>query len=92
MWLYVFVCVCVCVCAVLSMILLVIIRYISAVLVWILTGLVVLGSLGEVTSCFMVNILTYSNLSSFHNFSCVCVSAYLNVCVCVYVCVNVCDE
>uniref|UniRef100_A0A7N8XYN3 Choline transporter-like protein n=1 Tax=Mastacembelus armatus TaxID=205130 RepID=A0A7N8XYN3_9TELE len=36
---------------VLSMILMVIIRYISAVLVWILTSLVVLGSLGEVTSC-----------------------------------------
>uniref|UniRef100_A0A7N8YFB7 Choline transporter-like protein n=1 Tax=Mastacembelus armatus TaxID=205130 RepID=A0A7N8YFB7_9TELE len=35
---------------VLSMILMVIIRYISAVLVWILTSLVVLGSLGEVTS------------------------------------------
>lgn len=33
------------------MILMVIIRYISAVLVWILTALVVLGSLGEVTSC-----------------------------------------
>lgn len=33
------------------MILMVIIRYISAVLVWILTSLVVLGSLGEVTSC-----------------------------------------
>lgn len=31
------------------MILMVIIRYISAVLVWILTSLVVLGSLGEVT-------------------------------------------
>lgn len=36
---------------VLSMILMVIIRYISAVLVWILTSLVVLGSLGELTSC-----------------------------------------
>lgn len=33
------------------MILMVIIRYISAILVWILTSLVVLGSLGEVTSC-----------------------------------------
>lgn len=32
------------------MVLMVIIRYISAVLVWILTSLVVLGSLGEVTS------------------------------------------
>uniref|UniRef100_A0A8C4DNW1 Choline transporter-like protein n=1 Tax=Dicentrarchus labrax TaxID=13489 RepID=A0A8C4DNW1_DICLA len=39
---------------VLSMILMVIIRYISAVLVWILTSLVVLGSLGEVTSCFVL--------------------------------------
>uniref|UniRef100_A0A8C4DNS7 Choline transporter-like protein n=1 Tax=Dicentrarchus labrax TaxID=13489 RepID=A0A8C4DNS7_DICLA len=38
---------------VLSMILMVIIRYISAVLVWILTSLVVLGSLGEVTSCLL---------------------------------------
>lgn len=37
--------------AALSMILMVIIRYISAVLVWILTSLVVLGSLGEVISC-----------------------------------------
>uniref|UniRef100_A0A6Q2WQT6 Choline transporter-like protein n=1 Tax=Esox lucius TaxID=8010 RepID=A0A6Q2WQT6_ESOLU len=36
---------------VLSMILMVIIRYISAVLVWILTASVVLGSLGECTSC-----------------------------------------
>lgn len=36
---------------VLSMILMVIIRYISAILVWILTSLVVLGSLGELTSC-----------------------------------------
>lgn len=36
---------------VLSMILMLIIRYISAILVWILTSLVVLGSLGEVTSC-----------------------------------------
>lgn len=34
------------------MILMVIIRYISAVLVWILTSLVVLGSLGELTSCW----------------------------------------
>uniref|UniRef100_A0A8C7TYJ8 Choline transporter-like protein n=1 Tax=Oncorhynchus mykiss TaxID=8022 RepID=A0A8C7TYJ8_ONCMY len=36
---------------VLSMILMVIIRYISAVLVWIFTATVVLGSLGELTSC-----------------------------------------
>lgn len=36
------------------MILMVIIRYISAVLVWILTSLVVLGSLGEITSCLFV--------------------------------------
>uniref|UniRef100_A0A8C1XIA9 Choline transporter-like protein n=1 Tax=Cyprinus carpio TaxID=7962 RepID=A0A8C1XIA9_CYPCA len=36
---------------VLSMILMVIIRYISAVLVWILTGLVVLGSLGNWCFC-----------------------------------------
>lgn len=36
------------------MILMVIIRYISAVLVWILTALVVLGSLGEITSCLFV--------------------------------------
>jgi len=35
----------------LSMILMIIIRYISAVLVWILTAIVVLGSLGEITSC-----------------------------------------
>ena len=35
----------------LSMILMIIIRYISAVLVWILTAMVVLGSLGELTSC-----------------------------------------
>lgn len=33
------------------MLLMMIIRYISAVLVWILTALVVLGSLGELTSC-----------------------------------------
>lgn len=36
---------------VLSMVLMVIIRYISAVLVWILTALVVLGSLGELPPC-----------------------------------------
>lgn len=36
------------------MILMVIIRYISAVLVWILTSLVVLGSLGELTSCLLL--------------------------------------
>lgn len=40
--------------SVLSMILMMIIRYISAVLVWILTSLVVLGSLGEVTSCLQL--------------------------------------
>ena len=33
------------------MILMIIIRYISAVLVWILTAMVGLGSLGELTSC-----------------------------------------
>lgn len=38
------------------MILTVIIRYISAVLVWILTSLVVLGSLGEVTSCLLISV------------------------------------
>uniref|UniRef100_A0A8D0AIY4 Choline transporter-like protein n=1 Tax=Sander lucioperca TaxID=283035 RepID=A0A8D0AIY4_SANLU len=42
----------------LSMILMVIIRYISAVLVWILTSLVVLGSLGELTSCFSISLIT----------------------------------
>lgn len=36
------------------MVLMMIIRYISAVLVWILTSLVVLGSLGEVISCLLL--------------------------------------
>lgn len=35
------------------MILMVIIRYISAVLVWILTAMVVLGSLGELITCLL---------------------------------------
>lgn len=39
---------------VLSMLLMLIIRYISAVLVWILTSLVVLGSLGELISCLLL--------------------------------------
>lgn len=36
------------------MILMMIIRYISAVLIWILTSLVVLGSLGEIISCLLL--------------------------------------
>jgi len=40
------------------MILMVIIRYISAILVWILTSLVVLGSLGEVTSCVVIDLMS----------------------------------
>ena len=51
------------------MILMLIIRYISALLVWILTSLVVLGSLGELTSCL------YNPLSSLP----VCVSAGTSV-------------
>lgn len=46
------------------MILMVIIRYISAVLVWILTSLVVLGSLGELTSCLLLWVLWNSRLLS----------------------------
>ena len=50
---------------VLSMLLMMIIRYISAVLVWILTALVVLGSLGELPSCLLPPLLdSRVNLSS----------------------------
>uniref|UniRef100_A0A8C2HKS4 Choline transporter-like protein n=1 Tax=Cyprinus carpio TaxID=7962 RepID=A0A8C2HKS4_CYPCA len=50
---------------VLSMILMVIIRYISAVLVWILTGLVVLGSLGKSAFCAFPKLRMAFILSSF---------------------------
>jgi len=54
--------------SVLSMILMLIIRYISALLVWILTSLVVLGSLGELTSCL------YNPLSSLLSSLPVCIT------------------